>query len=107
MELGLRAIISHDMIEQTRYKTREGMKTAVRKGKAAGGIAYGYRAKLVYDEHGDRVPGLRQIDEDQADIIRWIFQHYVLDRSPKETAIELNNPRPRGSTAAKSVVPAS
>ncbi len=101
MELGLRAIISHDMIEQTRYKTREGMKTAIRKGKAAGGIAYGYRAKLVYDEHGDRIPGLRQIDEEQAEIIRWIFQQYFLGRSPKEMAIELNNrippvPGPRG-----------
>lgn len=59
MELGLRSIISHDMIEQTRYKTRGGVKTAVRKGKAAGGIAYGYKGKLAYDERGDRIPGLR------------------------------------------------
>ena len=101
MELGLRSIISHDMIEQTRYKTREGMKTAVRKGKAAGGIAYGYRAKLVYDDRGDRIPGLREIDEEQAEIVRWIFQQYVLGRSPKDMAIDLNKrapqvPGPRG-----------
>ncbi len=101
MELGLRSIISHDMIEQTRYKTREGMKTAVRKGKAAGGIAYGYAAKLVYDERGDRIPGLREINEEQAEIVRWIFRQFVLGRSPQAMAIELNNrippvPGPRG-----------
>ena len=39
MELGLRSILSHEMIEQTRYRTREGMKTSVTKGRAAGGIA--------------------------------------------------------------------
>ncbi|WP_202033818.1 recombinase family protein [Agrobacterium larrymoorei] len=101
MELGLRSIISHDMIEQTRYRTREGMKTSVKKGRAAGGIAYGYRAKLVYDVKGDRIPGEREIDEEQAEIVRWLFEQYVLGRSPKELAVELNGrlppvPGPRG-----------
>ncbi len=40
-KLGLRSIISYNMIEQTRYKTREGIKTTVREVKAASGIAYG------------------------------------------------------------------
>ena len=101
MELGIRAVLSHEMIEQTRYRTREGMKTTVTKGRAAGGIAYGYRAKLVYDAKGDRIPGEREIDEEQAEIVRWIFEQYVLGRSPKELAVELNNrlppvPGPRG-----------
>ncbi|MDI7865343.1 recombinase family protein, partial [Rhizobiaceae bacterium n13] len=101
MELGLRSIISHDMIQQTRYKTREGMKTAVRKGRAAGGIAYGYRAKLVYDAKGDRIPGEREIDGEQAEIVRWIFEQNALGKSPKELAVELNSriptvPGPRG-----------
>ena len=102
IELGLRSIISHDMIEQTRYRTREGMKTTVRKGKAAGGIAYGYRIKLEYDAKGDRIPGLREINEEEAEIVRWIYQQYVLGRSPKELAVELNNrvppvPGPKGA----------
>ena len=102
MELGLRSIISHDMIEQTRYKTREGMKTAVRKGKAAGGIAYGYRIKLEHDEKFNRIAGLREIDEEQAEIVRWIIEQYALGRSPQDMAIELNArvpfvPGPRGA----------
>jgi len=58
------------MIEQTRYRTRKDMKTTVRKGKAAGGIAYGYRIKLEYDAKGDRVPGLHEINEEEAEILR-------------------------------------
>jgi hypothetical protein len=91
MELGLRSIINHDQIEQTRYKTREGMKTSIKKGKAAGGIAYGYRIKLIYDDRGDRIPGVREVDEEQANIVRWIFEQYGLGRSPSEMAVELNN----------------
>ncbi len=102
MELGLRSIISHDMIEQTRYKTREGMKTAVRKGKAAGGIAYGYRVKLEHDDKFNRIAGLREIDEEEAEIVRWIFEQYALGRTPQDMAIELNArdpfvPGPRGA----------
>ncbi|MFB0690285.1 recombinase family protein [Agrobacterium pusense] len=98
----LRAIISHETIEQTRYKTREGMKTAVSKGKAAGGIAYGYRMKFEHDDKFNRIAGLREIDEEQAQIVRWIFEQYALGRSPQEMAIELNNrdpsvPGPRGA----------
>ncbi|WP_426129727.1 recombinase family protein [Pararhizobium sp. PWRC1-1] len=101
MELGLRSIINHDMIEQTRYKTREGMKTSVRKGKAAGGIAYGYRMKLEHDDKFNRIAGLREVDEGQAEIVRWIFGQYAIGRTPSDLAIDLNNrvppvPGPRG-----------
>ena len=100
-KLGLLSSIDYDQIEQTRYKTREGMKTSVRKGKAAGRIAYGYRIKLMYDDRGDRIPGARQVDDEQADIIRWIFDQYVLGRSPSQMAVDLYNrvppvPGPRG-----------
>jgi DNA invertase Pin-like site-specific DNA recombinase len=36
MEVGIRAVLSQELIEQIRYRTLEGMKSAVRKGKAAG-----------------------------------------------------------------------
>ncbi len=67
------------------------MKTAVGKGKAAGGIAYGYRMKFEHDDKFNRIAGLREIDEEQAQIVRWIFEQYALGRSPQEMAIELNN----------------
>ncbi|POH33796.1 MULTISPECIES: recombinase family protein [Sinorhizobium] len=102
IEMNIGAVLSQEMVEQGRYRTREGMRTTVQKGKAAGGIAYGYRVKQAYDERGDRIPGLREIDEAEARIIRWIFEEYAKGRSPKELAIELNSrvppvPGPRGA----------
>ena len=35
LEMALRAALSHELVEQIRYRTREGMKTAVKKGKAS------------------------------------------------------------------------
>lgn len=55
MEIGLRSILSHELVEQIRYRTREGMKTATRKGKIAGGLSYGYRLKAEYDASGNRI----------------------------------------------------
>jgi len=34
IELHMRSTLSHELVEQIRYRTREGMKTAARKGKA-------------------------------------------------------------------------
>ena len=102
IEMHISAVLSQETVEQGRYRTREGMRTTVQKGKAAGGIAYGYRVKQAYDERGDRIPGLREIDEAEVQIIRWIFEEYAKGRSPKDIAIELNSrvpavPGPRGA----------
>jgi DNA invertase Pin-like site-specific DNA recombinase len=99
IEMALRVTLSQELIDQIRYRTREGMKTAVRKGKATTCLAYGYKLKLEYDAIGDRIPGLREIDQDKAEIIRWIFQQYAQGVSPRDIAIQLNArgvPGPRG-----------
>ncbi len=99
MEVGIRAVLSQELIEQIRYRTLEGMKSAVRKGKAACGLSYGYRVAQQYDAKGDRIPGLREIDPEQAAIIQEIFREYARGRSPIQIAEELNRrgvPGPRG-----------
>jgi DNA invertase Pin-like site-specific DNA recombinase len=99
IEMSLRVTLSQELIEQIRYRTREGMKTAVRKGKATTCLAYGYKVRLEYDGNGDRIPGLRDIVPDHADTVRWIFQQYAEGVSPRDIAIALNKqcvPGPRG-----------
>lgn len=99
MELGIRAVLSHELIQDIRVKTREGMKKTIAQGKAAGGLAYGYRVKLEYDVKGERIPGLREIESKEAEIVRWIFQEYANGKSPTALAVELNKkniPGPRG-----------
>ncbi|WP_156392624.1 hypothetical protein [Rhizobium sp. Root482] len=49
------------MVKQIRYRTREGMKTAVRKGKATMCLSYGYKLSQQRDANGDRIKGLRDI----------------------------------------------
>ena len=91
MELSLRAVLSHELVEQIRYRTREGMKTAVRKGKASTCLAYGYTLSQRRDDNGDRVRGLRDVDPVKAEIVRRIFKMYADGTSPQDIAQILNN----------------
>ncbi len=49
-------------------------------------LAYGYRLAAVRDANGDRIPGYRDIDEDKANIVRWIFEQYAAGVSPRDLA---------------------
>lgn len=55
MELGLRAVLNSEMLEQVRYRTREGMKTVAKKGRVPGGICYGYAIKKVIGADGEPI----------------------------------------------------
>jgi len=117
MELHLRSTLSHEMVEQIRYRTREGMKTAVRKGKASTCLAYGYMLSQQRDGNGDRIKGLREVDPVKAEIVGRIFKMYADGVSPNDIAEILNKeavPGPRGkawrilpSVATRVVGPAS
>jgi DNA invertase Pin-like site-specific DNA recombinase len=99
MELGLRAVLSQEVLEQVRYRTREGMKTVAKHGRVPGGICYGYRVRRGFDDTGEPVRGLRSIDIDEAATIVWIFERYADGMSPVRIAEELNVrgvPGPRG-----------
>ncbi|MCD2185522.1 recombinase family protein [Rhizobium sp. GN54] len=99
MELHMRSTLSHELVEQIRYRTREGMKTAVKKGKASTCLAYGYKLSQQRDANGDRIRGLRDVDPVKAEIVRRIYQLYADGMSPRDIAHLLNNegvPGPRG-----------
>lgn len=90
MELGLRAVLNQEVLEQVRYRTREGMKTVAKHGRVPGGICYGYRVRREFDDSGGPVRGLRSIDTDEAATIVWIFEQYADGMSPVRIAEELN-----------------
>lgn len=71
-------------------KTRRGQTGRVLAGFAPGGRAYGYRRVNRFDERGDPIHGLREIDEDEAAVISRIFAEFVDERSPREIAKRLN-----------------
>ncbi|MBB4351023.1 recombinase family protein [Aliirhizobium cellulosilyticum] len=90
MELHMRSTLSHELVEQIRYRTREGMKTAARKGKATTRVSYGYRLGQQRDANGDRIKGLREIEPAEAEIVRWIFEQYADGVSPAAITQNLN-----------------
>ncbi len=81
--VGFKAMIGHMFRLDNAKKVRRGMFGVVRDGRSAGGRAYGYRA----------VPGQAghlEIVEDEAEVIRRIFNEYVDGLSPRRIAGGLN-----------------
>ena len=56
--------------EEGAKKIRRGLAGVVRSGRAAGGLAYGYRVVNTFDERGTPVRGLREIDDDKAAVVQ-------------------------------------
>lgn len=89
------------------HRVRRGHRGNIAQGRAATGVAYGYRRVTRFDERGEPIRGLREIDEEKASIVRWIFAEYVAGRSPRDIAGDLNArgiPAPRGGVWRASTI---
>ncbi len=71
-------------------KIKRGQRGAVRSGRAPAGIAFGYCRANKLDANGNLIRGLREIDQEQAEIVRRIFREYAADISPRQIAERLN-----------------
>ena len=71
-------------------KVKRGQKGTIAQKRSAAGIAYGYRRANKIDERGELVRGLREIDEDQAEVVRRIFREFASGLSPRAIAERLN-----------------
>jgi DNA invertase Pin-like site-specific DNA recombinase len=82
-------------------RIKRGQRGTVKDGRAAAGIAYGYRRANRLDDRGELVRGLREVDPEQAAIVRRIFEEYAAGRAPNGIAKGLNEEGvspPRGAT---------
>ncbi|MCR4266451.1 recombinase family protein [Nitratireductor sp. ZSWI3] len=89
---GIKAIIDSQYLEDLKVMIRRGMAGVTRDGRHAGGRAYGYRPV-------PGKPGELEIHEEEAQVVRRIFENYVAGKSPRGIAGELNAerlPPPRG-----------
>lgn len=80
-------------------RVKRGQRGAVSQGRSANSICYGYRQANRLNDRGELTRGLREIDPDQANIIRRIFSEYAAGHSPRAIAGRLNDagiPPPRG-----------
>lgn len=80
-------------------KTIRGMEAAVLAGRFAGGRAYGYKRAAKLDAKGEVIPGILEIDEETAGVVRRIFAWFAAGLSSIQIATRLNEegvPGPRG-----------
>jgi DNA invertase Pin-like site-specific DNA recombinase len=84
LTVGMRGLFAQLFREDNVLKVRRGMTGLITKGLTAGGRAYGYRPNPAS-------PGKPEIFEDEAAIIRSIFQDYVDQQSPNRICQRLND----------------
>ncbi|MDB5605022.1 MAG: recombinase family protein [Bradyrhizobium sp.] len=82
-------------------KTHRALRGRVEKGKAGGGLCYGYDVVKRTDSEGEPVRGERKINEAEAVVVRRIFREFATGKSPRAIATDLNRdaiPGPFGHT---------
>lgn len=82
-------------------RVKRGQRGTIAEGRSAGGVSYGYRVANRLDDRGRLIAGLREIDPDQAEIVRRIFREFADGHSPRAIAGRLNAegvPSPKGGS---------
>lgn len=90
LHVGLKGTMNALFLKDLADKTRRGLRGRVEKGKAGGGLCYGYRVVARLDGSGQPVRGERAIEPAEAEIIRRIFREFAAGKSPRAIATDLN-----------------
>ncbi|MCO6179293.1 recombinase family protein, partial [Ciceribacter sp. RN22] len=107
LHVGLKGTMNALFLRDLAAKIRRGQIGRVTKGFSAGGLSYGYRVVRKFDERGEPIRGLREIDPEQADVVRRIFSEFASGRSGRTIAAALNRdgiPSPFGGEWAASTI---
>nr|WP_183982937.1 recombinase family protein [Sphingomonas jinjuensis] len=99
LHIGLKGTMDSLELKKLAEKIRRGQRGAVSRGRVPGGLAYGYEVVPTIASDGTLDRGHRRVNEEQAAVIRRIYDEYLAGRSPKAIAHGLNADRiqsPRG-----------
>ena len=101
LHIGLKGTMNALFLKDLADKTRRGLRGRVEQGKSGGGKCFGYDVV-----HGSERGG-RTINEQEAAIVRRIFEDYASGKSPKAIAVQLNResvPGPTGKAWGQSTI---
>jgi site-specific DNA recombinase len=99
LHVGLKGTMNALFLKDLAIKTRRGQRGRVEAGKIPGGNSYGYKIVRRLKDDGSVTTGEREIDAEQATIIKGIFRQYADGMAPRRIAAGLNAegvPSPRG-----------
>src|SRR5712691_5001908 len=95
LHIGLKGTMNAMFLKELADKTRRGMRGRVELGKAGGGLCYGYRVVRQL-QNGVMTTGEREINSEEAAVVRRIFESYAAGASPKQIAKTMNSEGVRG-----------
>ena len=98
LHVGLKGAMSALYLKDLAQKTRRGLEGRVRQGRSAGGLSYGYRIVRTIGPDGAPTTGEREVNENEAEVVRSIFAAFASGRSPRGIAKDLNR---RGVAGAR------
>ena len=108
LHIGLKGTMNALFLKDLADKTHRGLRGRVENGKSGGGIGYGYRVAKQFDAVGEPLKGEREINEEQAAVIRRIFHEYAVEnKSPRTISAQLNQegiPGPSGKAWGTSTI---
>lgn len=90
LHVGLKGTMNALFLKDLAMKTHRGLRGRVEKGKAGGGLCYGYKVVKKFDGNGEPIRGDREIIAEAAEIVRRIFREFASGKSPKAIAVDLN-----------------
>jgi site-specific DNA recombinase len=90
LHVGLKGTMNALFLKDLAAKTHRGLRGRIEKGKAGGGLCYGYRAVRRLDAAGELIRGDREIVEEEAHIVRRICHEFAAGKSPMAIATDLN-----------------
>lgn len=96
LHVGLKGTMNALFLKDLAMKTHRGLRGRVEKGKAGGGLCYGYRVVKKLDASGEPIRGDREIIPEEAEVIRRIFRAFAAGQSPRSITVELNREGVRG-----------
>lgn len=99
LHVGLKGTMNALFLKDLAVKTRRGQRGRVGAGKIPGSNSYGYRIICRILDDGSVLTGEREIEPDEAAIVRRIFSEYTQGMAPRRIAGRLNAegvPSPRG-----------
>jgi len=90
LHVGLKGTMNALFLKDLADKTRRGQRGRVELGKSGGGNCYGYDVVKQFRPDGEPIRGDRTINAAEAAVVRRIFRDYVVGKSAKRIAAELN-----------------